>query len=323
MRKHTSMLMATVLLLAAGIAQAHSTHNVGASSGPALADTAKVFKEVSAGARLGDHTVLVGDDETYPLWIVKGSEVRALDISSLVLSDVESLTPIAENEFILTCSQVLSEDGTYKKKRSRLAIFRFPEGLDGTANTVIHDGFRDDLLKYLDGYKDLFADYSAFTTKAPRKGGLSIEGTAYIPKTGVFYVGLRDGATVRGGPVIVGIKNVIEYIEKGAELEFTGVHVLSPMEGAGIRDMTVSGDKVLVLLGGTKAKSSIAPSVAWWDPAKPEELRPVPVPSLDELKNAEGVWFDAEGNLMVAIDLDSEKEGASLDEVVHGFGIPK
>jgi hypothetical protein len=233
-----------------------------------------------------------------------------------------AITAISDTEILLVCSQVLSDDGSYKKKRTRLGLLSFPEGFDKPSKMAIHDGLRDDILPFLEGHADKFKDFTALSTKPPREGGLSIEGAAYDQKTGILYLGTRDGVTRREGSVIIELKNVKDMIATNAKPVFGNLYQLPSVEYSGIRDLSIQGDKLLVLLGAMRGRSTPPSTLAWWSLAKPEELEVIEVEGIASIKDAEGVYIDpATKEVMVVQDLNEEKVGAALDDIAHGFDL--
>ncbi|MEO8378013.1 MAG: hypothetical protein ABI579_10110 [Candidatus Sumerlaeota bacterium] len=316
MKSRIALMMTMLAVVLAGSAQAQKSQPVEPAKVGSISD--KALLEVSAVARVGNATFLAGDDDEYPVWMAKGDVLKSFTLKNPIFSDVEALVPISDTEVLIVCSQGLSEDASYKSKRTRLGLLAFPKGLDGDATITAYDGFRDDMISYLGDHQDSFTDFTALTQKPPREGGVSIEGAAYDQKNSVLYLGTRDGRSKDGGAIIFSVTNIKGVMAQTEKPKF-GPLTRIPLSSYGIRDLTFDGDRVFILFGAMRGMQKPNAALASWNPALPKTVEMYDLPELEKLTRAEALYIDAAKEAHVFEDLDDNHAGMDIASMEHKF----
>ncbi|MCC6547440.1 DUF3616 domain-containing protein [Candidatus Sumerlaeota bacterium] len=309
----TLMLMAAALT---GSAQEHKNQPVTEVKSGAATD--KALLEVSAAARMGDATFFAGDEEDYPVWMVKDQAMKSFKIKNPSFGDIEALVPLSDTDLLIVCSQALSEDSSYKGKRTRIGLLSFAKGLDADPTITAYNGFRDDVVGYFSEKQDNFSDFTALTTKPPRDGGLSIEGAAYDQKSGVLYLGTRDGRSKDGGAVLFTVTNIKAVMELKEKPKFGSLTRIQ-LSSHGVRDLAFNNDRVFILFGAMRGMQKPGASIASWNPAQPGTVEMYDLPGLSDLMRAEALFIDGSGQAHVFEDLDDNKVPQDVASIEHTF----
>jgi len=164
---------------------------------------------------------------------------------------------------------------------SSYALFRFP--LDGNGQPIfIGDEEVQDLARSTrlsDALKAL-QPLSAYVDQPLDEGGINIEGLAV--RGARMYLGLR-GPSRDGHAYIVSVNKAAPFTA-GAELD-AKLHALKLGRHAGIRDLAVVKNGLLILSGPVNDQTDAAPAVfLWTDGDEPIKLGELQLPEVKELK---------------------------------------
>lgn len=150
----------------------------------------------------------VPDTNRNEIWKIDfdtGAILATNDFSPLELNDMEAMSTDGDGGYFISTSQSLTAGLEGGANRMRLTHFES----NGNAQATL-DMFRNELVSE-------YAWLTNYTSKAPKFGGIDVEGIAYDPDSNRLWVGLRgplvDGSTpsaTGGHAVLLTLTNVLD-----------------------------------------------------------------------------------------------------------------
>lgn len=295
--------LATGLLLVAGC------QSQGGTGGPSSSPLVDLVEASGICVRAEGKVAIVGGDEAPGcLWGVSLNDLSQrwalpFPLGTPTLDDIEALAPWGRYGLFVSSSQSRTKPhARVKPERNCLALVTLSPDARQITATRVYDGLRDHLLACLAGQATrLVENTEAISEGTPATGGLNVEGLAVWQ--GQLLVGLRS-PIAHHGAIVVPIKNPAElFATVGSRTppDFGPLMILPTEPGEGIRDMAVTDDGILLILGASGEVHKVKPRVVRWDPVK-NELKKVHVPGFKQIEKPEGIALDPQGRLLIVQD---------------------
>lgn len=262
-----------------------------------------VIREASAVAVLGGGRLIViaVDEDEYPLFgMLPEAPDRAFPLAlpddAGPLDDLESLVSLSDTELLAVTSHSRNKKGEAKPKRSRAAVITLDADLRSIRSVRLLPPLREAILLGLSAGPGGVSGDEVADAK-PDEGGLNVEGAALWQ--GKVVLGLREPVASGGGAFLLDFGDLASLESATAP---KGVRRVFPARAAeGIRDLTVIGTDLLLLLGGVRDQDQIPRRLVRWNGSDTPVVLARPGPA--ELENAEGIALLPDGRFVVAYDV--------------------
>jgi hypothetical protein len=210
----------------------------------------------SVGYRRGTSLFLVASDEDKERTLLRlydatqdGGPIREFEVPNDFLDvdedypevDLEGAACVGSRVYWIG-SHSRNKDGEYRSSRHRLFATEMRKGVPAPVGRP-----------YKTLVQDLGLDIDA--RRAPKEGGLSIEGLCATHEPGKLLIGLRS-PLIEGKAMLIPLRNADEVIEPGVEPEF-GTPVLLDLGGLGIRSIDYWSERdTYLIIAGPASKST-------------------------------------------------------------------